>query len=709
MIKKIAKWEACHPKLVVIIAIALLIPSIIGFACTRVNYDILSYLPEDLESVEGEQILDETFNCAGMSMVIVENMPSKYTSALKEEIAEIDGVSSVMWVDDIAGAEMPVDILPDVLKQIFYSADEDSTMMLVQYKNAGASDETMKAIEQIKKLTSEKTVISGISAMTQDTKEICDKQAPIYIAVAVVLALGIMSLMMESWVQPLIVLAALGIAIIYNMGTNIFLGEISFITQAIAAVLQLGVTMDYSIFLIDRYLEEKEKYDDRRDAMAQAVSQSFTALLGSSLTTVFGFLALCFMQLKLGFDIGFVMAKGVVLGILVVILVLPELFLLTEDYINRYRHRSFIPSFKKLNGFIFKHKKALAIIFVVLLIPAYLVQNSVGMNYNMIESLPDTLTSVQGFNKLKTDFNMASTHFLIVDDTLPAGTMMQMEEDIQQLDGVASVLAYNSILGPAIPQEIIPDELLSICKQDGKQLIMVNSLYGAASDELNVQLDELTALVKSYDPTALVTGEGAMTKDLITTMDIDFVVTSALSLVAIFVLIAICFKSISLPVLLVLSIELAIWLNLAISTIMGSEVSFISPTVINCVQLGATVDYAILLTTRFREELQLGRTKKEAILNAADVAEHSILQSASVFFAATFGVYLVCDISLIKGICALLARGSVISALVIVFFLTPLLYLCEGAIDKTTLDWRTPKKFRKHKPKHRKKEVQSNA
>ena len=709
MIKKMAKWEAYHPKLVVIIALVLIIPSIIGFASTRVNYDILSYLPEDLESVEGEHILDETFNSAGMSMVIVENMPAKFTSALKEEISEIDGVSSVMWIDDIAGAEMPVDILPDMLKQVFYSADGNSTMMLVQYDEAGASNKTMEAIEQIKKLANEKTFISGMSAMTQDTKEIADKQAPVYVAIAVILALVVMSLMMESWVLPLVVLAALVIAIIYNMGTNIFLGEISFITQAIAAVLQLGVTMDYSIFLVDRYLEEKEKYDDRRDAMAEAVSKSFTALVGSSLTTVFGFVAMCFMKLTLGFDIGFVMAKGVVLGIAVVILVLPEIYLLCEDYINRYRHRSLVPSFKKLNGFIFKHKKIFAIIFVILLIPSFIVQDNVGVYYNIDKALPDTLTSIQGLNKLKNDFNMASTHFLIVDDTIPSGTLVQMEEEIQKLDGVASVLAYNTILGPAIPQEIVPDELLKICKQDGKQMIMVNSFYGAASDELNVQIEELTSLVKSYDPTALVTGEGAMTKDLITTMDVDFVVTSILSIVAIFILIAICFKSLSLPILLVLSIELAIWINLAVSTIMGTEISFVSPTVINCVQLGATVDYAILLTTRFREELQMGKNKKEAILNAADVAEHSILQSASVFFAATFGVYLVCDISLIKGICALLARGSVISALVIVFFLTPLLYLCEGIINRTTLDWRTQKNFIKHKLKDRKKEAQSNA
>lgn len=688
MIKKIAKWETYHAKTVFIIALVLLIPALLGFICTRVNYDMLSYLPEDLESVQGEQILDETFNSAGMAIVVVEDMPAKYTSALKEEVSKIDGVSSAIWIDDLAGTQVPVDILPDEIKQIFYSADESKTMMLIQFSHSSSSNETMQAIKEIKKLINEKTFISGMSAITEDIKELTDSQAPIYIAFAIALALIVMSLMMESWILPFVILVALGMAILYNMGTNIFMGEISFITQAIAAILQLGVTMDYSIFLMDRYIEEKQIYDDRRDAMASAVVKSFTALAGSSLTTIFGFVALCFMQLRLGFDIGFVMAKGVVFGILMVVLVLPAMILLFEKYINKYRHRNFIPQFNRTNEFVFKHKKALALIFVVLLIPAYFVQKNADVYYNMDKALPQDLISIQGLNKLKTDFDMASTQFLIVDDTIPAGELMQMENEIENLDGIASVLAYNTILGPAVPDDIIPDDILKICKQDGKQMIMVNSEYGAATDELNAQLEQMNAIVKAHDPNALITGEGALTKDLITTTDRDFLVTSILSVVAIFILIALCFKSFSIPILLVLSIEFAIWLNLACSTLMGTEISFVSPTVINCVQLGATVDYAILITTRFREELHLGRNKKDAILNAANAAERSILQSASVFFVATFGVYLICDISLIKGICVLLARGSVISMLVIVFFLTPMLYLCEGVINKTTFGWR---------------------
>lgn len=710
MIQKIAKWEACHPKLVITFAVLLLIPAVIGFLCTGVNYDILSYLPADLESVQGNGVLDKTFHNAGMSIVIVEDMPVKYTTALKEEIAKVEGVSTALWVDDLTG-DMPAEALPDQIREIFYSADGSKTMLLVQYDSASSTDDILQAVKQIKRLCNEKTFISGMTAITEDTKEIADEQAPIYVTVAVLLALVVMSFMMESWILPLVILLALGIAILYNMGTNFFLGQISFITQAIAAVLQLGVTMDYSIFLMDRYTEERTKYADRTDAMAVAVSKSFTALIGSSLTTVFGFVALCFMQLSLGFDLGFVMAKGVVFGILTVILVLPELILLLEEHINKYRHRSILPSFKRTNRFVFKHKAVFAVLFVILLIPSYIVQKNADVYYNMDKALPDHLVSIQGLNSLKKDFNMASTQFVIVDDTLPAGKLMQMENEVESLDGIASVLAYNTILGPAIPDSIIPDELLEICKKDGKQMIMVNSAYGAATDELNTQLTQMENIVKRYDENALITGEGALTKDLITTTDRDFLVTSILSVAAIFILIAICFKSVSLPILLVLSIELAIWINLSFATMMGTEISFVSPTVINCVQLGATVDYAILLTTRFREEIQIGRPKKDAILNAMDAAERSILQSASVFFAATFGVYMICDISLIKGICALLARGSVISALVIIFFLSPILYLCEGVINKTTYGWRENKtfNFKRHKLKQNQSEVHQNA
>ena len=687
--KKIALWEAKHPKTVLLFALLLLIPALIGFACTGVNYDILSYLPDELESMQGEQVVDETFNTAGISIVITEDMQPKYTLALKNEILKVEGVSSVIWVDTLADIGIPADALPDVLKNIFYSADGTKTMMLVRYDPAGGEGSDLKAIAQIKTLLGENAFMSGLSVIVDDTREICDSQAPLYIAVAVALALAVMALMMESWFQPLIVLLSLGIAVLYNMGTNFFLGEISFITQCVAAVLQLGVTMDYSIFLIDRYSEEKEHYPTREEAMAAAVTKSFAALSGSSLTTVFGFLALCFMHLKLGFDIGFVMAKGVLFGILTVVLVLPSIVLIFEKQILKYRHRSFIPDLTKVNVFTLKHKKTFALIFLLLLAPSYLIQKDIDLYYSMNKALPGYLTSMQGFEKLKNDFNMACTQFVIVDDSIPAAKLMEMEKKLENMDGVSSLLAYNSIVGPAIPDDILPDEIMQLCKQDGLQLFLVNSKFDPATPELTAQLQQMEQIVKSYDPNAYITGEGAIEQGLIDTTDRDFAVTAALSVAAIFILIAIVFKSVTLPIILVLSIELAIWLNLSLSVIMGKEASFVDPTVINCIQLGATVDYAILLTTRFREELRFA-PKQEAMLKAVKMAQQSIFQSAAVFFAATFGVYVVCDIYIVRGMCALLARGAIISEIVIVLFLAPLLVVCEGFIAKTTPSWRLP-------------------
>ena len=687
--KKIALWEAKHPKTVLLFALLLLIPALIGFACTGVNYDILSYLPDELESMQGEQVLDETFNTAGISIVITEDMQPKYTLALKNEILKVEGVSSVIWVDTLADIGIPADALPDVLKNIFYSADGTKTMMLVRYDPAGGEGSDLKAIAQIKTLLGENAFMSGLSVIVDDTREICDSQAPLYIAVAVALALAVMALMMESWFQPLIVLLSLGIAVLYNMGTNFFLGEISFITQCVAAVLQLGVTMDYSIFLIDRYSEEKEHYSSREEAMAAAVTKSFAALSGSSLTTVFGFLALCFMHLKLGFDIGFVMAKGVLFGILTVVFVLPSIVLIFEKQILKYRHRSFIPDLTKVNVFTLKHKKTFALIFLLLLAPSYLIQKDIDIYYSMNKALPGDLPSMQGFEKLKNDFNMACTQFVIVDDSIPAAKLMEMEKKLENMDGVSSLLAYNSIVGPAIPDDILPDEIMQLCKQDGLQLFLVNSKFDPATPELTAQLQQMEQIVKSYDPNAYITGEGAIEQGLIDTTDRDFAVTAALSVAAIFILIAIVFKSVTLPIILVLSIELAIWLNLSLSVIMGKEASFVDPTVINCIQLGATVDYAILLTTRFREELRFA-PKQEAMLKAVKMAQQSIFQSAAVFFAATFGVYVVCDIYIVRGMCALLARGAIISEIVIVLFLAPLLVVCEGFIAKTTPSWRLP-------------------
>lgn len=699
MIKKLALWETNHPKTVILIALILLIPSLLGFVFTRVNYDIMSYLPDTLESVQGEQVLDEAFKNAGMSIVIVDNMPSKYTAALKEEIGKIDGVAKVLWTDELADITIPVEILPDVMKEIFYSKDGTKTMMLVQYEEAGSADRTLDAISKIKKLMNDKVLISGLTAIIEDIREICIKQAPLYVGFAVILAFIAMLLMTDSWFLPPVVMAALGMAILYNMGSNIFMGEISFVTQTLAAILQLGVTMDYSIFLVDRYYAEKQMCGDRKEAMSNAIVKSMTALTGSSLTTVFGFVALMFMQFSMGFDIGFVMAKGVAFGLITVLTVLPALVLLTEKYIDKFKHRSLMPNFSKINEWVFKHKKVLAIAFVVLLIPSYFIQSKAKLYYSMDKALPQNLVSVRGLNQLKDEFGMASSQFIIFDDSLPAGEIMQMEDEIRDLQGIGSIISYSSFVGPAIQSSIVPDEILKICKADGLQLMMVNSEYSSATDELNDQVVKIENIVKSYDPNAFVTGEGAISKDMVVTTSRDFTITGIVSIVAIFILVAICFKSVSIPIILVLSIKLAIWLNLSISVLFKSQISFIDPTVINCVQLGATVDYAILLTTRFREELQNGVPKKDAILKAVAAAEKSILQSASVFFMATFGVYLVCNITLIKGICALLARGSVISAIVIVVFTAPILYLCEHLIDKTTVDWKECKPRKKRNKK----------
>ena len=684
--RKLALWEAQHPKTVLLFALLLCIPAFIGFVCTRVNYDILSYLPDDLPSVQGELVLDETFHTAGISIVVVENAPAKEAAALKDRIEQVDGVGGVIWVDNIADITVPREVLPDLIQKVFYSKDGNATMMMVQYDPEYTADDLMITIDQIKDLLAQNQFISGLSVIVADTKMMADEQAPIYIAIAVTLALAIMAVTMESWLQPLVILAALGIAVLYNMGTNFFMGSISFITQCVAAVLQLGVTMDYSIFLIDRYHEERRQHDTREEAMASAVVKSFTALTGSSLTTVFGFAALCFMRLKLGFDIGFVMAKGVAFGVLTVIFVLPAILLLMEDLMNRYRHRSFIPNFTPGNRFIIKHKRLFALLFLLLLVPTYLTQSGLQKYYSMDRALPDYLPSISGLHRMKEDFNMASTQFIIFDDSLPQEKTVAMEKEISQLEGISLVLAYDQLVGPAIPGEILPDEILALCKQDGLQLMMVNSEYSPATPEMTEQLHRMEEIVCAADPNALVTGEGAVTQGLMDTTDRDFRVTAGLSIAAIFLLIAFVFKSISLPVILVLSIELAIWINLGISVLMGTVSSFVDSTVVNCVQLGATVDYAILLTTRFQEELQY-HDRDQAIFRAAESAMRSIFQSAAVFFMATFGVYLTCDIYIVKGMCVLLARGAIISELVIMLFLAPVLCLCEGVISKTTKDW----------------------
>ena len=706
--KRIAKFIAYHPKTITIIAVLLLIPAAIGYINTFVNYDILSYLPGDLDSVKGENELDETFNSASMSFLVIEDMPSKDVAALKEKIAKVDNVSSVIWVNDIADISIPQEIIPQVVKDIFYSKDGKCTMMLIQYKYKAVTDETMKAIEDVRGLLNNQCFLSGMGVIMKDTRDLADSQAPVFIAIAIAIALVVMTFCMESWIEPWVLLAALCMAVVYNMGTNLIFGQISYITQCIAAILQLGVTMDYSVFLIDRFEEEKPKYADKRDAMASAIQGAFLSLSGSSLTTIFGFLALCFMDLSLGKDIGLVMAKGVVFGVLTVTIVLPALVLQCDKIIHKYRHRSFIPKFDKLNNFVVNHKKVWVAIFVVLFIPSYIMQSNVNVYYSMDRMLPDDIGCIAALNKMKDEFNMATSHFIIVDDSLDASDLVKMENEIKDTAGVTNMVAYNNFVGSGIPDSMIPDELKSIAKSGGRQMILVNTSYVAATDECNEQLTKINNIVKKYDKNGYVTGEGAMYKDLIDITDHDFKLTSVLSILSIFILIAIIFKSISIPTILVMSIELAIFVNKAISFATGTTLSFIAPTIIGCVQLGATVDYAILLTTRFREEMRNGHNKLDAIKIAANASDRSIFQSALVFFGATFGVFLTCDIKIVKEVCLLLARGSLISAGVIVFMLTPLLLVLEGVIEKTTYDF-LGKKFKLKMKKKENKTADNNA
>ena len=619
MIEKFAHGLTRRPKLVAAIALVMLIPSVIGYAATRINYDILSYLPQDLPSSQGEQLLEDPFQMAATSMLIVDGMPAGYTNDLVQEIQDVPGVSNAVWLSNLVGIQIPADMIPASFRDLFFSGD--ATMILIQYDHPGASDETMEAIGQVRSLCNEKCFLAGFSVIIKDTRDVMDSELPLFVGLAVVLALAAMALTLESTVLPFVFLASIGIAVVYNFGTNVFLGEISYITKAIAAVLQLGVTMDYSIFLYRRYEEERANYSDKRDAMAQAICAAFRSLSGSSLTTIAGFLALCFMRLTLGRDIGIVMAKGVVLGVATVILVLPSLVLLFDKQIDRHKHKTLLPSFHRVNGFVLRHRRALVVLTLVLFLPAFYAQSHADIYYKLDESLP---------------------------------------EDLRQM-----------------------------LRQDGWQLMMVNSSYEPATDQVSGQLDEMQSILNDYDPDAMITGEGAMYRDLIDTAAVDFNVTSYISIAAIFLIIAVVFRSLTVPAVLVATIELAIFLNQGCSYFTGAQIPFIAPTIISCVQLGATVDYAILMTSRFQEELRSGKTAKEAIAIAADSSDASIITSALVLFCATLGVSFVSSIDLIGAICIMLARGACISALVSIFLMPAILLVCEPLFNKTSLRWRT--------------------
>ena len=688
MVEKIAHKLTRKPKLVALIAVLMLIPSLIGFAATRINYDILSYLPQDLPSSKGEQLLEDPFQMAATSMLIVDGMPAGYTNRLLQDIKDVPGVSSAVWVSNLVGIQVPVEMIPVDFRDLFFSGQ--ATMMLIQYDHPGASDETMEAIRQVRSVCNERCFLAGFSVVIKDTRDVMDGELPIFVGLAVLLALIAMSVTLESTVLPFVYLASIGMAVVYNFGSNVFLGQISYITKAIAAVLQLGVTMDYSIFLYHRYEEEREHYGDKRDAMTQAIIAAFRSLSGSSLTTIAGFLALCFMRLTLGRDIGVVMAKGVVLGVATVILVLPSLVLIFDKQIGKHKHRTLIPSFDKVNAFIYRCRVPLVVLTLLLFLPAVYAQRHTDIYYKLDESLPRDLPSIVSNERLKDDFNMATSHFVVLRDDLTAADMGEIERRMEEVPGVTSVVSFHKLLGTGIPDFFIPEDVKNMLRQEGWQLMMVNSSCAPATDEVAAQLDAMNEILHAYDPSAMVTGEGAMYRDLIDTSAVDFQVTNYISIAAIFLIIAFVFRSFTVPLVLVATIELAIFINQGCCYFLGTEIPFIAPTIISCVQLGATVDYAILMTSRFQEELKKGLSRKEAILVAAASSDASIVTSALVLFCATLGVSFVSSIDLIGAICVMLARGALISALVSIFLMPAILCVCEPLFNKTSYHWKTP-------------------
>ncbi len=683
MVDRFSKFAANNSKLILIIAVLLVIPSVFGIASIKINYDILSYLPDDLDSVRGEEILDGVFGNAGSAFMIVENMPRKNTLLLKEKILSVNGVKNVVWIDSFSDISVPYDMLPDAVRSIFYSKDGKSTLMMIQFEGLGASESTMNAVDEIKRIMNKESFLSGMSVLMSDTKNIVEGEAPLYIAIAGFLAFAALVYTMNSFVLPLIIMISLVFSVVFNMGTNFF-GEISYITQSIAAILQIGVTMDYSVFLSDRFKEELNFTADKNDAMANAISKTFFSVSGSALTTVFGFLAMCFMSFSLGADIGLVMAKGVLFGILTALLILPSLMLLFYNPVKEKKRKLFVPDLGKISGFSLRHNKTVVVLFVLLIIGSYIIKGNVDVYYDFVKALPQGMTSVVSLSKLKTDFGMSSTYFALFSDETESYNAAKMADEFGKVEGVSSVLSLNSVIGPSVPDEMIPDSVADICRKGGYELMMINSVYPSSSDESNIQTERLADILKSYDSKGMLTGEAALSKDLVGITAKDFNVTSIISIAAVFAVVALLFKSLVVPSVLILSIELAVFINEAIPFFTGGDVPFIAPTVIGCVQLGATVDYAILMTTRFKEELGKGKAKFKAIKDAASSSCKSIFQSALVLFCATFGVYCVCNVMLVKSICAMLARGAILSAAVIIVFLPVLLFFAEPFINRKT-------------------------
>lgn len=683
--EKFARAIVRKRKLVLLIAVLLLIPAAFGAAGTYINYDILTYLPPELDSMVGERYLEDDFNMASTAMITVEHMTTADLMAMKEEIAQVPGVESVLWTSDMLDVSVPRQMLPEDIQRFFFN-DSGATMMIVKFSDISASTSTMNALKQIKGLLRKDCFIGGMSAILEDTKALVDEEMPLYILCAVGCSLIILFLSLKETVVPLIFMLGIFFPIAYNFGSNIFLGQISYITQALATVLQLGVTMDFSIFLLHRYEEEKQKAS-QEDAMARAIVHTFSSIAGSSLTTIAGFLAMCTMSLTLGRDIGIVMAKGVLLGVLCTITVLPALIMTFQGAIERHTHRTLIPKLTRLSRFVARHNVSILAVFLVLFIPFAAAQSKTEVYYTLFDSLPQDMTSIVGTDRLKADFNMTTTHFIMVDEELSHESLRSLAQEIESVEGIHQVLSYEKFLGGGIPEQLLPDAIQEIFHAGGHRMILANSSYESGTAQQNAQLEALDQIVKRYDPEGVISGEGAMTRDLIKVADTDFRNVNITSILAVFLIVALVFRSGSIPVLLVGIIESAIMINMGIPYFSGTALPFVASIVVGTIQLGATVDYAILMTNRFREELIKGQPARDAARIAMEQCSQSILTSGLTFFVATASVAMISRMELISSLCLLISRGALISMAVILLVLPGLLIVTAPVIGKTTYHW----------------------
>lgn len=686
--KKIVKYRV----VILILGILLLIPSALGYLKTRVNYDILYYLPDSIDTMRGQDILMEDFGKGAFAMEVVEGMSTKEAADLKDKIENVEGVADVIWYDSLMDISVPISVLPDRIKDVFNT--ENATLMAIFFDDSTSADSTMDAIHEIRSVTNSQCYLSSMSAVVTDIKDLSEKETPIYVLIAVILSCIVLSLFMDCWLLPVFFMLSIGMAIVYNMGSNYFLGEISYITKALSAVLQLGVTMDYSIFLWHSYQENQERFEgDKERAMAHAISNTFSSVVGSSVTTVAGFIALCFMSFTLGRDLGIVMAKGVVFGVISCVTILPSLLLIFDKAIQKTTHRAIIPNMDKPAAWITKHYRVFVAVFIILLVPALWGYTKAEVYYNLDATLPKYLQSIQANEKLSDEFDMNATHMVLADADLSSKDAKAMLNEMSDVEGVRFALGLDSILGSAIPRDFIPEDVGESLKQGNWQLMLVQSEYKVATDEVNDQCGKLNTIIKKYDSSAMLIGEAPCTKDLITITDKDFKVVSAVSIIAIFLIIAIVFRSVSLPVILVSVIEFAIFINLGIPYFTGTRMPFIASIVIGTIQLGATVDYAILMTTRYKKERGLGKGKRDAIQIALSTSISSVIVSALGFFAATFGVGMYSDIDMISALCILMARGAIVSMFVVIFVLPSMLMVFDRLICATTKEMH-PKKAR---------------